>query len=609
MAFDSNTNNQWERVAAELRAYREAQQRAWGDIDNATLGRYLAGEVTSEEQQHIENALNELPELRKLTDLVRDVLGESEAVQVSAPSPPAILPFSRPSAKGRPWLRDARFRQRVGLVAAAALLLFLSFALPRPGSTPPQIETSLAMSPPTATHIVAFGREMPFPAAEDDRKIVAASRLRMAAAAGAQWNRWKLPDHLDASVRALETQGKRQEAKMLARRYARNLTRRALVYQEKGDLAHAEPALHQACALCEKTLGPQAPETVRTRHSLAGVYASALNAAPSPSSANALGSVAATSDAAKVSPQETHFHRMAKMPEHPREQPSHALHHGFHASRVHRATAAALRERITCQSQHALRTSVAPVLMQALREASDAGERQRLALALGQLGPAARDAVPLLIDCYRQTTDPAERAALLAAFGEIGPSARPALPLFVEVIRNPKEHPPDVVTSAVRALRKVGPAICHCDKNTRLSPEVMRYLDSPVGRSCIVDEAECFRVSTIRQNQDKIRQLADTHRIEIVIETVPGSTAAAVAEENHENNLAVHLRINKDAPRMQVHISESLRKQGLTAAQLRQALEPHLQKKDFDRVLQASIEFLAAFEEEQGKNKDEDQSR
>jgi hypothetical protein len=52
---------------------------------------------------------------------------------------------------------------------------------------------------------------------------------------------------------------------------------------------------------------------------------------------------------------------------------------------------------------------------------------------------------------------------------------------------------------------------------------------------------------------------------------------------------------------VQVHISESLRKQGLTDAQLRQALEPHLQKKDFDRGLQASVELLTAFEGKQGK--------
>ena len=29
----------WERVAAELRACKEAQQQAWGDVDSVTQGR------------------------------------------------------------------------------------------------------------------------------------------------------------------------------------------------------------------------------------------------------------------------------------------------------------------------------------------------------------------------------------------------------------------------------------------------------------------------------------------------------------------------------------------------------------------------------------------
>ncbi|HEY7156205.1 MAG TPA: tetratricopeptide repeat protein [Gemmataceae bacterium] len=608
MASDTNTNNPWDRVAAELRACREAQQRAWGDIDNTTLGRYLAGEVTSEEQQHIDNALDELPELRKLTELVRDVLGESEAV-VSAPAPsvPAILPFARPTTPraGRPWLLDARFRQRAGLVAAAGLLFFLGFALPRPSGTSPQVETSLAMSPPVATHVVAFDHEVRFLAAEDDRKNAPAPRLMMVAAGGGQAEeKRKMQDRLDASVRTLEAQGKQREAQMLARQYARNLTRQALVYQEKGDLARAEPALHQACTLCENTLGPHAAETVRTRHSLAGVYAAALNAASPALSSKVSAGVAVKSGPKRFSPKEIQSYETAKMPDRPREGSSHAMHYGLHTPRFQRVAVDALRERITCQSQRELRTSVAPVLTQALREASDAGERQRLMRALGQLGPAAREAVPLLIDCYRQTTDPSERAALLATFGEIGPAARLALPLLADVIQKPDDHPPEVYISAVRALRKVGPAIRRHEKSARLSREVMRYLDSPAGRSGIVDEAECFRVSTIQQGREKIQQLATTHRIEVFIETVPGPTVAALmdkTEENHQNAFVVHLRINKDVPRVQVHISESLRKQGLTDVQLRQALEPHLQKKDFDGGLQASVEFLTAFEGEQGK--------
>ncbi len=55
---------QWDRVASELRACREAQQQAWGDVDNATLGRCLAGDVTPDERRRIETELGRRPELR-----------------------------------------------------------------------------------------------------------------------------------------------------------------------------------------------------------------------------------------------------------------------------------------------------------------------------------------------------------------------------------------------------------------------------------------------------------------------------------------------------------------------------------------------------------------
>ena len=34
MAVEFDAGGQWERVASELRAYRDYQQQAWGDIDN-----------------------------------------------------------------------------------------------------------------------------------------------------------------------------------------------------------------------------------------------------------------------------------------------------------------------------------------------------------------------------------------------------------------------------------------------------------------------------------------------------------------------------------------------------------------------------------------------
>src|SRR5689334_21186455 len=81
----------WERVANELRACKESQRRAWGDIDDVTIGRYLAGEASAGEQARVESAREELPELRKLTDLLRDVLGELEPVRLGAEPAPRVL--------------------------------------------------------------------------------------------------------------------------------------------------------------------------------------------------------------------------------------------------------------------------------------------------------------------------------------------------------------------------------------------------------------------------------------------------------------------------------------------------------------------------------------
>src|SRR5687768_14288646 len=85
----------WDRVAAELRSCRESQHHAWGTLDNATLGCYLAGGGDDDERRAVEQALADHPQLRELTDLVRDVLVEFEpttAAPLGQTSP--TLPFT-----------------------------------------------------------------------------------------------------------------------------------------------------------------------------------------------------------------------------------------------------------------------------------------------------------------------------------------------------------------------------------------------------------------------------------------------------------------------------------------------------------------------------------
>jgi hypothetical protein len=144
MAIEFDPTKQWDRVASELRAFKQTQQQAWGDVDNATLGRYLADDLSPDERLHIEEALTQLPELRKLTDIVRDVLDEFDP---AAPLPqleaePKQLLFPQPRSTVKPFSRI--LRQRGTLLVAAGLLLAFGLTLagmqmfmpPKPNDSP-----------------------------------------------------------------------------------------------------------------------------------------------------------------------------------------------------------------------------------------------------------------------------------------------------------------------------------------------------------------------------------------------------------------------------------------------------------------------------------------
>src|SRR4051794_23937798 len=89
MSSSFDQRGSWDRVAAELRACKDSQKQAYGDVDNATLGRYLAGDMDAAEMASLQQALDELPELRKLTDLLQDVLRDLEPIEAPPPAEPA----------------------------------------------------------------------------------------------------------------------------------------------------------------------------------------------------------------------------------------------------------------------------------------------------------------------------------------------------------------------------------------------------------------------------------------------------------------------------------------------------------------------------------------
>jgi hypothetical protein len=136
MSDERATPAQWDVLTAELRSYREQQKQTWGELDNALIGRYLAGEVTDDERRTVETALKHHPELQKLTDIVLDVLNEFQPSSSETPaSPPRLLSFTDGRQARRPF--RSRLRERGALVAAACVLLALGVTLLKvPGTDP-----------------------------------------------------------------------------------------------------------------------------------------------------------------------------------------------------------------------------------------------------------------------------------------------------------------------------------------------------------------------------------------------------------------------------------------------------------------------------------------
>jgi hypothetical protein len=69
-------DTQWARVAADLRTYREAQRRVWGDLDEAAIARYLGDEATEEDRSRVELAMRDFPRVRECVEVLREVMTE-----------------------------------------------------------------------------------------------------------------------------------------------------------------------------------------------------------------------------------------------------------------------------------------------------------------------------------------------------------------------------------------------------------------------------------------------------------------------------------------------------------------------------------------------------
>src|SRR5262245_13627082 len=83
---DPDPEEQWSWIAAELKSYRDAQRQAWGDLDDVTMARYLAGEATEEERSRVEEAMARFPGVCECLTLLKSLSEEEDD--------PATVPYS-----------------------------------------------------------------------------------------------------------------------------------------------------------------------------------------------------------------------------------------------------------------------------------------------------------------------------------------------------------------------------------------------------------------------------------------------------------------------------------------------------------------------------------
>jgi hypothetical protein len=403
----------WDRVASELRACREAQQEAWGDVDNATLGRYLAGDVTPQERRRIEAELRQRPELRKLTDLVSDVLRECGPVAAPKGASPSVLSFA--AARTAPNAAAGRWRRWAAVAAAACLLLGLTYTVLPKGARPAaSSQADLARhSPYQSGPFPAEPISDPLGAGGADVKPASGIYVAMRPTLGADgapdgWSRF-FAKRDDRDARKV---GPVQHVAVVL---ADGCATLADSYEKEGDLDMAEFSYRLAYDLRDWTDGAKAPPTVEARRNLADVYQTAFN---------------------------TDRYQMVLSV---LEQPQTAINvEDPQASRLMAVTLAServqqmrqmvssanqLRKRLARQRPDEVRRSVVPVLVEKLKEATTPEARAECSRALAELGAAAKDALPALDACLaKKDLSESEREAVEQAKKRLEKAAEPATP-------------------------------------------------------------------------------------------------------------------------------------------------------------------------------------
>jgi hypothetical protein len=464
MATAFDPDKPWEQVHAELRAQRSAQKQAWGDLDDIVLGRYLADEVDSAERRRIETVLDERPELRQLTDLVRDVLAEFEPT--AAPSP-VTLPFPAPTPVAARPAASVRLVRRwwqpryAGLVAAAAVLLALGLGLGLGGvvSRGPGANL-LPWSTTDERASVGQGRRFsdsdnsrlalnvltPADDSSSERRSADAAhhggllaarslatvqqrefeRLQFVAAAE-QTFAPAIDDYFSRQTSFYLKQGKEEEARSLANERVAVLNEAGQQHKNKGDYPRSESALARANQYCDRAgLGERDPLTAQSRRNHGELLQVALVDGEADAQVRGLAFSLETR------------RRLLEQPlwEKNTVQPMLNMKYGAerYVGQGVMAYAYPTGPRGEPEKQAHKRLVTDPdaatvSLCYCLEHPKHPGERVRVAWALAELGPDAHRALPLLAGRLQESRDATECVAILVALNRIGATEkeRPAV--------------------------------------------------------------------------------------------------------------------------------------------------------------------------------------
>lgn len=161
------------------------------------------------------------------------------------------------------------------------------------------------------------------------------------------------------------------------------------------------------------------------------------------------------------------------------------------------------------------RKQAIPALVRRSRDKSEI-VRRNVYMALGEIGPDARDAVPVLVRGLRENERALRREAIVA-LGKIGPPAVDAIPALVEVLHDASQDGQRTTLVSARALAEIGPEA------------IPSLVDAARSQSVIVRSAALESLGALHDSADDPRRIADVLRAAFA-DPEPDITSTAMRE-------------------------------------------------------------------------------